>query len=169
MSITIKKVALMTKNSTILGAALATVLLTSCATNEANQDTAQGGSTVVVTPREGNSFDIERKAGPEGGLNIPAQRVTPLVPAPSASGVVPASGDSALKVEPLGENGSFIISKEPGAKGGLRIPTQVVTPTFKKPAETPTKGKESNPGDRPVEVKGAKTAQADPEIPQPDL
>ncbi len=162
----------MTKRNTILSAALAGVLLSSCATNEPAQEPradAQGGSTITVTPREGNSFDIERKAGPEGGLTIPAQRVTPLIPAPAASSVPPVSGDSALKVEPLGQNGAFIISKEPGAGGGLRIPTQVVTPTFKKPVEAPAQGDKKTGDGSVTPVKGAKVVQIEPEPPQHDL
>jgi hypothetical protein len=88
----------MTKRNTILSAALAGVLLSSCATNEPAQEPradAQGGATPAVTTAGsevpgkkpltveerigGNGVVVSMEPGPQGGLRIPQQVIVPEV------------------------------------------------------------------------------------------
>lgn len=93
-----KKIILMTKKTTILGAALATVLLSSCATTDPNQEPgveSRGTPSLSVTPQSttspaktplmvenqqgSNGVNISMEPGPQGGLRIPQQLIVPEV------------------------------------------------------------------------------------------
>lgn len=146
----------MSKKSNFMNvAAVASVIvLTGCAATEQQGETradAQGGQSVTVTQQQdGRSITIERRPGAEGGLSIPAQTVTPTVKPDDAKGKKP-TGDKpkdetgALKIEPQAGTDKTVISREPGAAGGLRIPAQVIVPEVKKnekPESDPPAGPE---------------------------
>lgn len=110
-----------------------------CATTDQQGETradGQGGQTLTVTPQQdGRSVTVERVPGAEGGLLIPAQTVTPTVKPDDAKGKKPGDkpkdSSEPLKVEPQAGTNGVVISREPGAAGGLRIPAQVVVPEVK--------------------------------------
>lgn len=125
-------------------AALASVIaLGACATtDQGGEHRAENqGTTMTVTQQDG-AVVIERKAGPEGGLNIPAQTVVPTVkPEETKDKKKTGSDKTPLKVEPQAGTEAVVISREPGAAGGLRIPAQVVVPeTGKKQPEQDSPG-----------------------------
>ncbi|MCB1681884.1 MAG: hypothetical protein H6858_06275 [Rhodospirillales bacterium] len=136
----------MTKRNVYLGGALATALILAggCASADHSADQASGdkdASTISVTTHDDGSFTIQSTPGAENGFSIPEQVVTPTFKPPPKKGdgtegegpaqEEPQAGpDSSLRVEKYGEDGAFVISKEPGEGGGFRIPPQVVVPTF---------------------------------------
>ncbi|MCL4677914.1 MAG: hypothetical protein KJ017_04880 [Alphaproteobacteria bacterium] len=128
------------KTNFMSAAALASLIaLGGCAATDQQGETradGQGGQPLTVTQQQdGRSVTIERTPGAEGGLAIPAQTVTPTVKPDDARGKKPndkpKDASEALKVEPQAGTDRTVISREPGAAGGLRIPAQVIVPEVK--------------------------------------
>ncbi len=120
-----------------VAAVASVIVLTGCATTDQQGENRADAQGVTVTQQQdGRSITIERRPGAEGGLSIPAQTVTPTVKPDDARGKKPGDKPKdetgALKVEPQAGTDKTVISREPGAAGGLRIPTQVIVPEVKK-------------------------------------